>query len=292
MRLVCHGMRPRTKIALPHTQLTEQEVSSSQIHIIVRPFCKSLTNQLVLTPATAKAATKGVASFALVPSTDTHPLTSNIVYVNTEDEIGFLSTHDVPKHILWSSRGDLAIGLGTEYRIFPGFRESVPQPDPWNIPFSSNLNSETKDRRGGKTSRSHTRRVSPEPLGFGRGDKDGFPALNATTKDSASVSAKTRRFSPSPLRISPLEYSKVSDAVEGIETALRDNLLEPAVARPDGTVLHLGTRHRRGDGTRSVSRNHRKETLHHNVIEKDISMMMRTRTCVGYGVQNVSSEAV
>ena len=256
--------------------------------------CKRLSTMSELTTfTTAKSFSRGIASFALAPSTNSHPLTSNLVLVNPEGDIEFHTLHDAPKQSLWSSRGDLAVGSGTKYRIFPGYRVSEPHLEPWNIHYTTGneLQSEATEKRGGgKASRSQSRRVSPERPGFGRGDKDGFPALSAASKEStltASMYLKSRQYSPSSPRRFPLDHSKLGDSIQSHDSGNQDNLHESIAQRPETTTLQLGSRTRRGDGSRSLSRNRKREPSHPGIIEKDISMTIRARVIAGYGLQNV-----
>jgi hypothetical protein len=249
-------------------------------------------NELIALPA--RPHNRGIASFALVPNKTPYSLTSEFALVTPDGDIEMHSIHDAPKHPMWSSRGDLAIGSGIEYRIFPGYKESEPHLEPWEIQYSSSkdLHSEAGDKRGGKASRSHSRRVSPEP-GFGRGDKDGFPALSAATPKEAALTtmsySKGQRYSPAP---SPRQLSVALpqhfDGHLSVETGNRANSHDSTVQRPDAMTLQLGHRQRRGEGSRSLSRSRKREPSYPSIVEKDISMTMRARTIAGYSLHDVS----
>ncbi len=107
---------------------------------------------------------------------------------------------DAPKHTAWSPRGDLAIGAGNQYTLV-GVHGTQPVTEPWEVDNSSQeggRDEKSLDRRSaGKQSRPHSRAPSP---GFGRGDKDGFPAL-VSINGSKSKLGRSSSSSPAPEKV-------------------------------------------------------------------------------------------
>jgi hypothetical protein len=73
-------------------------------------------------------------SFALVPGMREHPLTSNVMVVNKEGDLQVYAVHDTPNHSSWSHAGDLTMAVGTSYRVFTGFYNTMEGPNPWDVP--------------------------------------------------------------------------------------------------------------------------------------------------------------
>ena len=249
---------------------------------------------MILTYILAKNFNRSLASFALVPDADPFPLTSNVMVVNKDGDLELYAVHDTPTHTTWSPRGDLSLGIGRSYKIVPGFHDSGPPPEPWEIlmeptppPTSTPL---PADESHPKEQHNQSRAPSPPPT-FGRGDEDGFPALlpsvpHLNLKTQANLSA-TRPAA-----------SRIYDSA-----ALRDTQFEHTIPTPikhshsSGSDHHSALRVGNSHGKHKTGHRHSREpspgwgqsthaTLQHS-IEEDISMVMRHRVIRGYGLTNV-----
>ncbi|KAI0744299.1 hypothetical protein C8Q80DRAFT_889791 [Daedaleopsis nitida] len=151
-----------------------------------------------------KAFTRPFASFALVPSSKPHSLTSNVMLVNKDGDLELYAVHDSPVHPQWSSRGDLALGVGCSYTIVPGITDPTPPREPWDLlgtrPSQPGSRAYSLERRELAEDRSVTRRSHDSPSSFtppaptfGRGDEDGFPALSPTPLTPVSGPSPGRR---------------------------------------------------------------------------------------------------
>jgi hypothetical protein len=69
----------------------------------------------------AKSFSRPLASFAMVPTTQTNPLVSNVMIVNKDGDLEMYQVHDTPKQAAWSARGDLTIGAGKGLKVFEGY---------------------------------------------------------------------------------------------------------------------------------------------------------------------------
>lgn len=205
---------------------------------------------------------KPLASFALVPSKRAFSLTSEVMVVNKDGDLELCAVHDTPKQASWSARGDLVIGAGLGCKVLPGFEDRGIPPQPWDIRIEETTTSRGRDK------------TTSLPV-FGRGDEDGFPALEGTAAPSKPVKART--YSPASFRHYPLDQSELSASLSsvGAQTAARAEAIGPKSkgyrqveekSSPGGRTL------------RSV----------HQAVEDDISMIMRRRTIRGYGLENVS----
>jgi hypothetical protein len=206
---------------------------------------------------------KPLASFALVPSKRAFSLTSEVMVVNKDGDLELYAVHDTPKQASWSARGDLIIGAGLGCKVLPGFEDRGVPPQPWDIRIEETATSWGRDK-------------STSLPAFGRGDEDGFPALESTT--APSKPAKVRTYSPASFRHFPLDQSELSASPSsvGAQTAARAE----AVEKPKSNG------HRQG-GEKSLSRGKTYRNVH-QAVEDDISMIMRRRTIRGYGLANVS----
>lgn len=231
----------------------------------------------------AKNFSRPLASFALVPSPQNHPLTSNIMVVNKDGDLELYAVHDTPKQTPWSARGDLGIGLGTSFKIIPGFQhESEPYVEPWDIPSSEQAREEANVRGAGKQSLIPT---------FGKGDEDGFPAL-ATVMGGVKTSLanirldKARTNSPASSRTYQLKTSDRHLGQSEGGSQVHEVNVEMSVRSPRGESAR--TRNHRSHNNRSASRG-KKQTLKtiNTIVEEDISMTMRMRTIQGYGLGDV-----
>ncbi|KAG2154425.1 uncharacterized protein EDB93DRAFT_1223264 [Suillus bovinus] len=209
---------------------------------------------------------KPLASFALVPSKRAFSLTSEVMVVNKDGDLELYAVHDTPKQASWSPRGDLIIGAGLGCKMFPGFEDRGTPPQPWDIHVEETTASRGRDR------------TTSLPA-FGRGDEDGFPALEV--KSALSKPIKARTYSPASFRHYPLDQSELSvpSSSAGAQMASRAE----AVEEPKSNG------HRQG-GKKSAPGGKTLRSVH-QAVEDDISMIMRRRTIRGYGLASAKHNA-
>lgn len=208
--------------------------------------------------------------------------------VNNNGDLELYAIHDTPKQAPWSSRGDLAIGAGQTYKIISGFHDS--EPAPWDIP--ANPNARPPESISQPREESVVRGRPKHHPTFGRGDEDGFPALSSTiAKEPPSVSTtkstKSKTRSPAPFRKYHFEHSSERLIVDG-DSPLRESPVDQ-LAETRGESTSQG-RHKSQRDKSMSSRGRRHPTrIIQQVVENDISMIMRTRAIRGYGLSNVQS---
>lgn len=186
---------------------------------------------------TAKTFSRPFASFALVSSSKSHPLTSNVMLVNKDGDLELYAVHDTPVHPAWSARGDLALGVGCSYTVVPGITDMTRPLEPWEIlayPSRPGSHAQSLERPdfgvssfGGRRSRlqSESPSHSVPPPTFGRGDEEGFPALSPRRRSlqgtnrhrGQDVGAHTARRPSSNCTSSTLRLEK-----RAMRTALRE----------------------------------------------------------------------
>ncbi|KAF9462363.1 hypothetical protein BDZ94DRAFT_738933 [Collybia nuda] len=264
-------------------------------HVQQSPKEPDLQPSLVLTDTRrTKRFSRALASFALVPSPQRHPLTSNVMVVNKEGDLELYALHDTPKQAIWSARGDLAISAGQMCRVLEGFPEMNIEVEQWEgqnasqytysgDPHSSHSQSqdrsESATRGRSKPSKDRGPVVPAPPTAFppffGRGDEEGFPALTSPvpttgpTNLAATRPKKGRDFSPADFKHHDLAQrnNNVGDA--------KDDVTASGRRRKEG-----------GDDqpSRSVTRGRRLPRGVNHVVEDDISMVMKRRALKGYGL--------
>ena len=52
-----------------------------------------------------------------------HSITSNLIVVNVDGDLELYAIHDTPKQIVWSAKGDLALGAGLGLKVLEGYHE-------------------------------------------------------------------------------------------------------------------------------------------------------------------------
>ncbi|KAH9892448.1 hypothetical protein C8Q73DRAFT_761814 [Cubamyces lactineus] len=249
------------------------------------------------------------ASFALVPSPKPHPLTSNIMLVTKEGDLELYAVHDTPVHPVWSSRGDIALGIGCSYTVISGITDTTPPPEPWDIPMhraslpGSHAHSLERLDLAGDMSRMRLRSESPPrvvpPATFGRGDEEGFPALSPSpvrpqADEPTARSGRRRTHSPPAMRQPRFEYAAFSKGKHDWahshgrkhrgETDTQS--VHPHISFPTPRTVTLAL-----DDDEPRARPSRKAVslkALQNIVESDISMVMRKRAIRGYGVVNPS----
>lgn len=219
-------------------------------------------------------------SFALAPSPYTHPLRSNIAVINKDGDIEMHEMHDVPKHAVWSSRGDAAVGVGLQVRVFPGFHDNEPPKEPWELEANVEASLERESSSAiakGKASRPQSR----------MGDGERRASSLTATRNSGG-----RTYSPASIMRHPLESPVARTMGMDLRSTPPETLTsEPAVHIDDSSPHHShSSKVQRADIGRSASRGRRRlpETAPATVIQVDISMIIRSRVLRGYGLFNVS----
>jgi hypothetical protein len=191
----------------------------------------------------AKKFDDSLASFALAPSTQTHPLTSKVIVLSKNGSLELHALHDTPKQVIWSARGDFTFGAGQTFKFFPGFHDAGTLAKPLDgVSGHETEQAQSHQPRGVSSIRSRGRSKprKPSPAMFGRGDEDGFPALGAAS-------------------------TKVPDqALNDIATT------KPGKLKTNHHHLH---QHAGSEHSRSID----------HFVEDDISMIMRRRALQGYG---------
>ncbi|KAM5536681.1 hypothetical protein V8D89_009608 [Ganoderma adspersum] len=245
-------------------------------------------------------------SFALVPTTNPHPLTSNVMLVNKDGDLELYAVHDTPVHPPWSSRGDLALGVGCSYTIIPGITDLTPPNEPWEFitsrasHHSSRAYSLERPTGGSLGPRFHseesTYSVVPQrpgsPPTFGRGDEDGFPALGAPRGRALSPGRKPSRQVVVESRMAvkelPFEHNAVVRGQApkrsrrgGDSDGDRGRSAPPTTPKTTPKTITLALD---GEGRTRYARRPPAVKALQNVVESDISMLMRSRAAVAYGL--------
>jgi WD repeat-containing protein mio len=193
--------------------------------------------------------------------------------VNKDGDLELYAVHDVPKHVIWSSRGDIAITAGQTLRILPGFNQAELSAEPWDA--AARRESQHLDVRS---------RGRSKPR-----DDDVFLALNSTVSSnqvSANLAAtrpgKARTYSSAALRKYNyrFEHSGNEGRREGA-TASGDITSRANGENPRGRNPHS---HRAKNQSRGKDQTLK---IMNHVMENDISMTMRHRVVGGYGLDNV-----
>ncbi|KAH8077520.1 hypothetical protein BXZ70DRAFT_1053623, partial [Cristinia sonorae] len=227
-----------------------------------------------------KRFTRGLASFALVPSADPHPLTSNVMLVSGQGDLELYAVHDTPLHTPWNSRGDFTMGIGRSYRTIPGSQTRETLSEPWDVKAHNSVpqsDAHSIDRFTGGRDRVPARADdnSPPPL-FGRGDEDGFPALSPGLKPATAPAnlAATRPGSrvETPAARKSLHFDYMAESKSSGERS--------HAAHGGGKLKHSHSRR----GRDTSSRRGDPIVTMQNTIQGDISLIMRRRVLKDYGL--------
>lgn len=225
----------------------------------------------------AKRYGRSIASFAFVPSSENHPFVTNVVVTTKEGDIWMSSMHDAPKNPVWSPRGDLAIGAGTRYRIFPGFSDTEPVLEPWEM--EAKLKSTHRERSIDR--QSNRKGNTARPL-----SRTGHSTRPNSSRHGGGSPRTPSYYSDEPLYTA--DYYGRENHIQHLHNNRPNSMqfLAPHdIANTDPTS-QLIPRARRGHG---VSGRKRLLNTGRNVIEKDISMMMRSRLLHGYRLLDVGA---
>lgn len=206
--------------------------------------------------------------------------------VNNSGDLEMYAIHDTPKQAPWSARGDLAIGAGKSYKIIYGFHDSEPPPEPWDISTTPNPQPPESVSRSDQTREESIVRGRSKHASFGRGDEDGFPALapnngSAPANLATTKPGKSRTYSPASFR----KYHSAERSTIGKDQPLRD-IVADQLGQTNGESSR--SRNHRAQREKSASKA-RKQPMKiiQQVVEDDISMVMRNRAIRGYGLNNV-----
>ena len=255
-------------------------------------------------------------SFALVPERSNNPLSSNLVVVNKEGDLEVYSVHDTPSNCSWNNRGDLSLALGSSYRIFPTPKHVGSSPNPWDVPLLHKQSREASSANKGQTgeddqSRNRGRSQSLGfPSTFGRGDEDGFPALSATLLKSALDAQRTGHPQGNNLDGIPLppSLSRRSTAVtrapslRDLRTAAKIQAVVEDPPPQAETLVQATNADKLADldldlekdpqfiRSSGINQSPQPSSFQkvRQVLQGDISIVMRWRAAKGYGLSNVS----
>ena len=219
-----------------------------------------------------------IASFALAPSHLEHPLNTNMVLLSKEGDIEMHELRDTPKHSVWSSRGDVALGAGTQYRVFSSYSASEHIPEPWDLEARVEASQEKHQENG-------IRKAPTVPQQMHVSVRDSSLTATRLNQSRASSAAAIRKYSTEP-------------------STVRGSVMSGSPGRPEigqSEITAQGSderRHSQADSDkkeridlgRSVSRGRKRapENVTFMIIKTDISMTIRTRVLEGYGLFNVS----
>lgn len=222
----------------------------------------------------AKHFGRPLASFTLVPHSRLHSLTSEVMVVNKDGDLELYAVHDTPKRVTWSARGDLAIGVGRSHKLIPGFQVRETSPQLWDVPKTID-DQFASDGRPQATNSEFT---------DGRWDGDVFP-LGAQESSGVGKQSKSRTFSPASFRHYPLEMP----AVRGDASMLAERTPEQSSRRIAGNEERKKKSLRIQVNKPITTPRNRKSPLRavYQIVEEDISMVMRHRVIRGYGIRDV-----
>ncbi|KXN85842.1 SEH-associated protein 4 [Leucoagaricus sp. SymC.cos] len=217
---------------------------------------------------------KILSSFALAPDPSSpHPLTSNVMVVNKEGDLEMYAIWDAPKQSGWSSRGDLAFGSGVNLKTIPGMPDNDLDPD---IPGRA-LKSQSLPPVAPPI---------PVPALFGRGDEEGFPALPsvAATGLAATRPQKGRTYSPSALRKYQSKSHESSERHQTTQGSVRQLSLSREPPPMSGEHGLIGEKLESEKVKKRSKLRDGKNKEFVSAVEDDISMLMRRRAIIGYGL--------
>lgn len=188
--------------------------------------------------------------------------------VTKDGDLELYAVYDAPKQVAWSARGDLAIGGGRSHKLIPGFQDKETSVQPWDV---------SKPTDDQFTSGGWPKATSLEFTNNRRAD-DGLP-FGSQGGSGNGKQSKSRTFSPASFRHYPLEPS----AVRGDPSAPTERAPEQPARR---TINHEEGKKKVDKPATSKSKKHSLRAVH-QIVEDDISMVIRHRVIRGYGIKSV-----
>ncbi len=236
-----------------------------------------------------------------MPATRTNPLVVSLMAITKDDELETAHIHDTPIHVEWSSRGNMAIAVGSAYRIFSSVRPGDIVPEPWAIQPTIVSEGTGFSPFPIEMSRGRSSRSSLHQPTFGRGDMDGFPALTSAkpspkpsprSKASPLPGPKSKEGTVSPAywSVPASPYSKGNVELPSSPGPASLPLPSPASsARPIAGASKLSERNASSSRTRNAGSRAWRRAIDRTqaIVDEDISMIMRQRVIMGYGLSHV-----
>lgn len=249
----------------------------------------------------AKTFAKPLTSFALAPESGlSHPLSNNMMVVNKDGDLEMYAFHDMPKQSAWSARGDLAFGSGVNLKTIPGIPDSAAG---HKVVLDSNdcgrsSRSRSAQPRDGSLIRGRPLESESLPpiapittAPFGRGDEAGFfdlPSIAPATGLAATRPQQGRTYTPSALR----KYHHGQELVDQHQTSQSLGRQVPLFRKLSPTSGKHGLIGGKVESEHAKKMLKSRDAMNREfvkTVEDDISMHMRRRAILGYGLGRVSS---
>lgn len=264
--------------------LTDTRRSESSVH----PVSHSISIYF-----TAKTFAKSLTFFALAPeSILSHPLASNVMVVNKDGDLEMYALHDAPKQSTWSARGDLTFGSGVNLRTIPGVPDSVGNHDRGPHSRSAQPRDDSSIRGRSLKSESLPPVAPPIPTSTPFGCRDGtgssvFPNIApvASTGLAATRPQRDRTHTPSALR----KYHRGEESLDQHQSLVRQVPLQGKLFPSNGEYGSIGAKVEAEKVRRKLKSRDAKSREFVKTVEGDISVLMRRRAILGYGLGRVSS---
>ncbi|KAF7782973.1 hypothetical protein Agabi119p4_2349 [Agaricus bisporus var. burnettii] len=259
-------------------------------------------SSLVLTNTRrTKTFSKALSSFALAPDPDSqHPLTSNVMVVSKDGDLEMYAIHDAPKQLVWSTRGDLAFGCCVNLKMISGIPGNDVDTEVSHSASGYFLAAGSRSRSAqagddnltrGRPAKSHSLPPAappiPTPPLYGRGDEEGFPALPSLpaavpTGLTATRPQKERTYSPSTLR--KYQSLEPNDQLQPAQASVRQVSSSRNRLPMSGENGLIGEKLESEKIKKRVKSRDGKNKELTNTVEDDISMLIRRRAILGYGL--------
>lgn len=276
-----------TEPATSSLVLTNTRRSESSVH----PVLQSISIYF-----SAKIFAKSLTSFALAPgSALSHPLTSNVMVVNKDGDLEMYALHDAPKQSTWSARGDLIFGSGVSLRTIPGVLDSVGDHDrgPHSRSAQPRDDSSIRGRHLKSESLHPVAPPIPTSVSFGRKDETTFSVLSntvpvASTGLTATRPQRGRTYPPSALR----KYHRGQESLDQHQTSqslVRQVPLLGKLLPSSGEHGSIGEKVGPEKVRKRLKSRDAKSREFFKTVEGDISILMRRRAILGYGLGRVSN---
>jgi len=281
-----HGI-PSTESVTSSLVLTNTRRSESSVHPVLH---------LISIYFSARTFAKSLTSFALAPeSVLSHPLASNVMVVNKDGDLEMYALHDAPKQSTWSPRGDLTFGSGVNLRTIPGLLDSVGDHD--RGPHSRSVQPHDDSSIRGRPLKSES--LPPvassmlQSVPFGRRDETGFSVLPnivsvASTGLAVTRPQRGRTYTPSALR----KYHRGQESLDQHQTSqslVRQAPLLGKLLPSSGEHGSIGEKVELEKVRKRLKSRDAKSREFVKTVEGDISILMRRRAILGYGLGRVSS---